>query len=355
MGPRASLERVIVLATCVAALGCGGATLDASSSAPATDAALGDAAQAVDAAPDEDAPAEASVSPDAAPADAALDAGSTPDAPTPKPTGCVDAVSAGHHVFDCDGIAYDVTVPASCAAGGCGLVLDVHGMTMSARMEDANTGMRALGIEHGYVIVQPNANPAPPAASWTPGVDDAKVFAFLELALAAFAIDRDRVHMTGFSQGGMMTSRFLCDHADVFASVAPMAGTGCAFLGAAKPSREVHVLYAHGARDAIVAYATGTQQRNAMIAAWSMKEESVVSSDAKHEWKRYRSPSGTVLEFVRHDYEASAFTLRGHCYPGSEDSKGGAPGQLFGFACEGASAFTWGEIVMQFFRDHPRK
>jgi polyhydroxybutyrate depolymerase len=284
-------------------------------------------------------------------ADSATESG-TADAPVAS--GCT-AIAAGTKTFTCDGLKYDVTVPSACVAGGCGLILDVHGMTMSGKMEDNNTNLRALGDKWGYVVVNPNANPAPPSSAWKPETDDPKVFAFLELALKTYAIDLKRVHMTGFSQGGMMTSRFLCKHADVFASVAPAAGTGCTFKGTDVPSREVPVLYVHGETDALVSYSQGTAQRDAAIAAWKLGPETVVSSDANHKWARRVSPAGTVFEFIQHKYEASAFALKGHCYPGSKDLKGGEPGQLFGFGCEDASAFVWGEAVMKFFRDHPKK
>jgi polyhydroxybutyrate depolymerase len=272
-------------------------------------------------------------------------------------TGCITDTSAGTHVFTCDGFKYDVTIPPACTSGGgkCGLVLDVHGATMSGKMEDNNTNMRALGAKFGYVVVQPNANPAPPSSSWNPGTDDDKVFAFLKLAISSLSIDDKRVHMTGFSQGGMMSSRFLCKHADVFASIAPAAGTGCSFTGADTPSMQIPVLYMHGTSDALVSFSAGTAQRDALIAAWKMTGETVVDSDAKHKHSRWTNASGTTFEFIQHDYQASSFVLRGHCYPGSKDLKGGEPGQLFGFACTDAAAFTWGDVVMQFFVDHPRK
>jgi hypothetical protein len=47
--------------------------------------------------------------------------------------------------------------------------------------------------------------------------------------------------------------------------------------------------------------------------------------------------------------------LRGHCYPGSKDLNATEPGQLFGFACTEPGTLVWGDVVMQFFRDHPRK
>lgn len=259
---------------------------------------------------------------------------------------------------------YDVTVPEACVAGGCGLVLDVHGLTMSAAIEDANTHMRALGAKHGYVIVQPNANPAPkdhahglPASwpVWLPARDDARVLAFLERAIADLRVDRARVHMTGFSLGGMMTWRFLCAHAELFASVAPASGAeGCDFEHA-KPSREVPVLYLHGRKDVLVPWYAAKERRAAMSRAWSLKEVGHDALDAQATRTRLVSAQGTEVVWVEHDYRSKLrVELGGHCFPGSDDP-GGAPGQLYPFGCEPPNAFVWGEMVMEFFRAHPRR
>lgn len=278
-----------------------------------------------------------------------------PDAPAADgAASCITDLSAGDHTFTCDGFVYDVSVPSACAGGGCGLVLDVHGATMSGKMEDDNTQMRALGAKNGYVVVQPNAKPAPPLSSWNPSTDDDRVFAFLSLATSAWKIDPKRVHMTGFSQGGMMTFRFLCKHADVFASVAPGAGTGCTFTGADTPSREIPVLYMHGTKDAILNFTSlAVPQRNEVVLGWNMDAGTVIASDANYTRTRYTSPKGNVFEFIQHDYAASSIVLGGHCYPGSTDP-GGQPGQLFSFACVGPNAFTWGDEVMSFFLAHPK-
>jgi polyhydroxybutyrate depolymerase len=267
---------------------------------------------------------------------------------------CIDDVTAGHHRYTCDGFVYDVEIPDACTtAGACGLVVDVHGLTMDANMEDANTNMRALGHTYGYVVVQPNANPKPPASSWNPPGDDDKVFAFLQAAIVALKVDAKKVHFTGFSQGGMMTFRMLCKHADTFASVAPGAGTGCSFGAGDTPSREIPVLYMHGTTDALVSFdGAAVPQRDAVIKGWSMDSGTVVASDAHYTRTRYTSPSGNVFEFIQHDYEASSPILRGHCYPGSTDP-GKEPGQLFPFGCVPPNAFTWGEEVMKFFVAHP--
>ena len=345
------MDRAHVWLLVISVLGCGGSTSEGETHVH--DVGNGDGTT----------PADSQALPDSLLSDSQVaDSASSPETGSPDVSGpevsamgCITEIAAGTKVFSCDGLKYDVTVPPACVAGGCGLILDVHGATMSGKMEDNNTNLRALGIKYGYVVVQPSANPSPPSSSWTPASDDTKVYAFLGAALTSYAVDRNRVHMTGFSQGGMMTSRFLCRHADVFASVAPAAGTGCTFKGSDTPSREVPVLYIHGETDALVAYSQGTAQRDAAVAAWKLGPETTVTGDASHKWTRRTSPSGTVFEFISHKYEASSFVLKGHCYPGSKDLKGGEPGQLFGFGCEGATAMVWGEEVMRFFRDHPRK
>ena len=90
-----------------------------------------------------------------------------------------------------------------------------------------------------------------------------------------------------------------------------------------------------------------------------MQTSSVVSMDVNHLRTRYTNASGTVFDFLEHDYSStervilSATELRGHCYPGSSDP-GTEQGQLFSFACEQSSAFAWGEAAVQFFIDHPK-
>ena len=278
---------------------------------------------------------------------------------TPTPDDCITEVTAGHHTFDCDGLVYDIEVPDVCLAQPCGMIFDVHGYTMSAQMQDANTGMRALGQEYGFIVVQPNANPAPPASSWVPAVDDDKVFDFMQRVAAAWDVDPDRWHFTGFSQGGFMSWRFVCDHADVLASVAPGAACGngvpfpdCRFVDGEVPSEPIDILYLHGSSDALVSFACAQPRVDAVVEFFGLGAAEMVEQDETHTWVRH-SNDEMVLEFIAHDYSAAVAIIRGHCFPGSTDP-GDAPGQFFSFACEPPNAFVWGAAVMQFFVDHPR-
>lgn len=287
------------------------------------------------------------------------------DGPTIVHDSCITDPHAGHSAISCSGIVFDVEVPAACEQPGCGLILDVHGLTMSAQMEDANTDLRAKAGAAGFIVIQPNANPAPPQASWSTS-DDPKIFDFVTRAIAVYRVDTKRVHMTGFSQGGFMTWRFLCAHADAFASVAPGAAASncgsqaCTFTGAEVPSRQIPVLYMHGRQDTdYVQFSCAQPQVDAIAAAWGLTSQGVVASSPTYSRTRYANAGGGLLEFIAHDYTSNAqfpgissTRLLGHCYPGSTDP-GGAPGQLFSFKCEQAASFTWGDEVLAFFVAHP--
>ncbi len=281
---------------------------------------------------------------------------------TPQPDGCLENTLPGDHLYHCDGLDYDVRIPDTCAPEGCGLNVDVHGLSMSAQIQEANTQLRQLGTARGFVVAQPNATPPPPNASWDGPIDDPKIYAFMTQAINLLQIDANRVHFTGFSQGGFMTLRFICAHADLLASAAPAAAAAdCTFSGADMPSRELPLLFLNGYYDDnIVPFFEAEKIWNAVKSAWNATLEQTVSSDSMHSWTRYRTAAGTPVEFILHDYESSAIfpwgwgELKGHCFPGSDDP-GTAPGQVVSFACEDTAAFQWGQAVVDFFETNPRR
>lgn len=169
---------------------------------------------------------------------------------------------------------------------------------------------------------QPNA----PAGLWNNVTHGPLVLGVIENVIAAYRIDSRRVHMTGFSQGGYMTWRFLCAHTELFASMAPAAAAGaaaispevgCTFTGADVPSAEIDTLYMHGHSDALVNFANATTLRAAVVAHYAMDAGTVVDSSAKFTRTRHTAPGGHVFEFLEHDYVASNLLIVGHCYPGT--------------------------------------
>src|SRR5262245_13957070 len=92
---------------------------------------------------------------------------------------CITDLGAkSDYVFDCSDLDWNVSLPFACATTSCGLIFDVHGFSMSGLMEDHNDNLVELGEKHGYIVVQPNADPAPPESSWLANEDDGKVFDF---------------------------------------------------------------------------------------------------------------------------------------------------------------------------------
>lgn len=280
----------------------------------------------------------------------------------PTPAGCITDVSAGDHTFTCDGLQVDMRVPAACEAPGCGLILELHGDTGTGLLMDAHLAMRDLGDQYGYVVLAPTgpALGSMPGSTWTPD-DDATLVDMLGQFAAVFRVDARRIHVTGFSRGGLVTWRLLCDHADLFASAAPGgAGDGAAFGEATcfsqgrAPTRPIPILLLMGRTDAEVAYSSMTAIRDAAIAAYAATGPQIVAQDADYTHDRWSSPAGALFETFDHAYQTVAdgpwgFAL-GHCIAGST-SDPYAP--QYAIPCQLPNAFVWGQEVMRFFMAHP--
>ena len=282
----------------------------------------------------------------------------------PVQIGCIDDVSAGHHVYTCDNLSHDVEVPQKCLETQCGLVVDMHGGTMTAKQENDGTDMRELGEQFGYIVLQPNA-----PRGWVDPSVDAPTLATMELLIKVFHLDENRVHMTGFSMGGYMTWRFICDHTDILASAAPMSAAtggnpqeppGCPFSETKKPTVEIPVLQLQGTMEPLIPRMAGEAQRDAVVTAWQMAPGEQVAGDATYRRIRYQNANQTVYEFIEHDYSSEApfagGIIGGHCFPGSPAQYDPAqpPGETK-FGCQGSSSFHWGTEVMQFFIAHPKR
>lgn len=294
-----------------------------------------------------------------APTDAAGDAG--PDATPPVPNGCITDVATGDHTYTCGGLQVDARIPAACQAPGCGLILVLHGDTGNGLLMDAHVRMRALGEQHGFVVVAPTGPPFGggfPGSTWK-STNDATLVQIVRDFASVFRIDAKHIHVTGFSRGAFVTWRLLCDHADLFASAAPAgAGTGGAFgevtcfSQGRMPSRPIPILFLMGRTDASVGYATMTQIRDAAIASYAASGPTNLAMDADYRHDRWTG-SG-VIETFDHAYETVAdgpfASAKGHCIAGSTTDPY-AP--QYAIPCKLPNAFVWGDEVMAFFRAHP--
>ncbi len=87
--------------------------------------------------------------------------------------------------------------------------------------------------------------------------DSAYLSTVVEQIQAAYAVDPKRIFFVGHSNGGFMSHRMACDHADKVAAIVSLAGAMQADVTKCKPSEPVSVLEIHGNADETVSYDGG--------------------------------------------------------------------------------------------------
>jgi polyhydroxybutyrate depolymerase len=141
------------------------------------------------------------------------------------------------------------------------LVVVLHGLGSDAEAMARISGWTAAARDHDLVVAFAEGQDHSFDAGGCCGASDAADVddvAYLRQVISdaedVFPVDSRRVYLAGYSNGGMMTYRFLCEHADVLAGAASVAGTdttGCT------PSAPVPFLQVSGADDPVVPLAGG--------------------------------------------------------------------------------------------------
>jgi polyhydroxybutyrate depolymerase len=90
------------------------------------------------------------------------------------------------------------------------------------------------------------------------GIDDAGYLADLidEIQTVA-SVDPKRIYLVGYSNGGFMSYRMACEHADVVAAMVSLAGASFARSDDCRPTEPVAVLQIHGTADEFVRFDGG--------------------------------------------------------------------------------------------------
>jgi polyhydroxybutyrate depolymerase len=145
----------------------------------------------------------------------------------------------------------------------------LHGYGASGIGQETYMQFAALADEFGFLYLYPDGTQNPVSARfWNAtdaccnfygsGVDDsAYLRAVLDEVQTLFAVDPRRVFLIGHSNGGFMSYRMACDHADLIAAIASLAGATHADPGDCTPSEPVTTLQIHGTQDATIAYGGG--------------------------------------------------------------------------------------------------
>lgn len=248
------------------------------------------------------------------------------------------------------------------------LVLSLHGGGGTGTGQQGLTDFDAVADANNLLVAYPDGYDK----SWADGrgaspadrhhVDDVGFLVALAGKLQTdYNIAPGRVFATGMSNGGFMSNRLGCDRADVFAAIAPVAGTLGAGV-ACHPSRPVSVLAAHGTADPLVPFNGGDVRGRGGVS------HSVSATSMVDLWRSadgcQGDPAAQVLPGVgdgtvvhRFDSAACAASTEvifyridngGHTWPGGKQY---LPQAIIGRTSRALDA---SEVIAQFFLAHGR-
>lgn len=126
------------------------------------------------------------------------------------------------------------------------VVFVLHGSGMTGAQMVSNTKMDAVADKEKFIAVYPNGI----NNSWqtAPATDFEFLLAIVDTLDARFHVDRERIYVSGFSQGGVMSYHAACRYADKFAAVAPVSGR---IQETCVPKRPIPLLAIFGTSDVL--------------------------------------------------------------------------------------------------------
>jgi polyhydroxybutyrate depolymerase len=273
-----------------------------------------------------------------------------------------------------------IHVPAACDKSlPSPLVLMLHGFGGTALNAAKETGWSAKADEHAFIIAYPEAT-RPDASSpqnfrrnpqaWNDGsgrfhaatanIDDvAFIDAMIDRISAAWAIDRERIFVTGFSNGASMTFRLGAELSHRVAAIAPVAGT--CWIEKPKPANALSLCYITGTADSLnpieggypkLAFGGKEQGGQPKPAVQTFIDEWAAALHSPREPQLDENSNGVhkrVYGPGRQKAEIMLITVAGlgHHWPGGISQ---APQFLVGKPSQKLNAT---DVIWEFFRSHP--
>lgn len=163
----------------------------------------------------------------------------------------------------------NVNVPPSYIPGTpMPLVLLLHGFGGTGAGIEAYLQFEPLSDEFGFIYAHPRGslneqaqrfwNATDACCGFGSEVDDSGYLSTLiDEIKAQLTVDERRVWIAGHSNGGFMSYRMACDHPDVVAAIASLAGATWDDPADCASSGPVHALQIHGTSDGTVLYSGG--------------------------------------------------------------------------------------------------
>jgi polyhydroxybutyrate depolymerase len=241
------------------------------------------------------------------------------------------------------------------------LVFIFHGGMGNAESAVRMSTFHGIADRNGLIVVYPNGTGRlsdETLLTWNGGaccgyaqeeaVDDVGfVRAMVEDVRSMAAIDARRIYASGMSNGGILSHRLGCEAADLFAAIAPVAGT--LNYSPCNPAKSVSVIEFHGTQDQHILYDGGYGPQSIAQADFTSVKYSIGF------WSSFNrcdpEPQTEESDGIRHDVwtgcaDSAAVELYtviggGHAWPGG-------PGDT------AVSDVSASELIWAFFDAHPK-
>ncbi len=246
------------------------------------------------------------------------------------------------------------------------LVFVFHGGTGNAESAIHMSGFNQVADQNGFIAAYPNGTSRLSddiLLTWNAGtccgfaqeknVDDIGfVRAIVTDVQSLTTIDTKRIYASGMSNGGMLSHRLACEAADIFAAVAPVAGT--LNFPSCNPSQPISVIEFHGTGDQYLPYDGGYGPESLVDVDFVSVQDSVNFWAAFNECTS--QPQITSFEDIRHDNWAGCtgsisvelYTVNGggHAWPGGEAGRVEAD--------QPTQTISASQLIWEFFAAHPK-
>ena len=245
------------------------------------------------------------------------------------PTSSVDADST------CAGFAtgpiggdrpVEVHVPPGYDCTPTPLVIMLHGYSASGPIEEAYLQVKPVADARNFLYAYPDGmidsrgyhfwNATDACCNFDGStVDDSAYLSQLVVEIGQhYNVDPARVFFMGHSNGGFMSYRMACDHADQIAAIASLAGAMWNDVSRCKPTTTVATLEIHGTADTTIKFAGGLEGSHAYPGAqttvtdWATLDGCTTTADT--------SPPPLDLDTSVAGAETTITTYASGCRPG---------------------------------------
>lgn len=192
------------------------------------------------------------------------------------------------------------------------LIIQMHGMNQDAPYQKNAAKWESIADTARFVVVFPNGE----NKAWDIGGDKDVNFlkAIINEMYQKYGIDKNRVYVSGFSMGGMMSYHAANKMGDMIAAIAPVSGYP---IGNPAPAstRPMPIIHTHGTSDDVVNYSSGVNY----LKRWVSFNKCSESSQVIKPYPANRSGSAASLEVwssCSNDVEVRLMSIagKGHWY-----------------------------------------